>query len=125
MRNVTVAALLAALAVFSFWPHKTGPTEVGVRTIKWSPFAPKGVMSQVYPPGATYFFPAVLNDFIHSGLEFGGQATAAVKAADKGTAYQGAVSLSPGVWLYQLTDKGLALELTAKGTKYYKDGDLG
>jgi hypothetical protein len=47
-----------------------------------------------------------------------------VKAADKGTAYQGAVSVSPGVWLYQLTDKGLALELTAKGTKYYKDGDL-
>jgi lipid-binding SYLF domain-containing protein len=65
-----------------------------------------------------------LNDFINSGWEFGGQATAAVKAADKGTAYQGAVSVSPGVWLYQLTDKGLALELTAKGTKYYKDGDL-
>jgi lipid-binding SYLF domain-containing protein len=65
-----------------------------------------------------------LNDFINSGWEFGGQATAAVKAADKGTAYQGAISVSPGVWLYQLTDKGLALELTAKGTKYYKDSDL-
>ena len=65
-----------------------------------------------------------LNAFINSGWEFGGQATAAVKAADKGTAYQGAVSVSPGVWLYQLTDTGLALELTAKGTKYYKDGDL-
>ncbi len=65
-----------------------------------------------------------LNDFINSGWEFGGQATAAVKAADKGTAYQGAVSVSPGVWLYQLTDTGLALELTAKGTKYYKDDKL-
>ena len=65
-----------------------------------------------------------LNDFINSGWEFGGQATAAAKAGDKGTAYQGAVSVSPGVWLYQLTDKGLALELTAKGTKYYKDSDL-
>ena len=77
--------------------------------------------------GSDHFgrFPAVLNDFINSGWEFRGQATAAVKAADKGTAYQGAVSVSPGVWLYQLTDKGLALELTAKGTKYYKDGDLG
>ena len=30
----------------------------------------------------------------------------------------------PGVWMYQLTDKGLALELTGKGTKYYKDDDL-
>jgi lipid-binding SYLF domain-containing protein len=65
-----------------------------------------------------------LNDFINSGWEFGAQATAAAKAGDKGAAYQGAVSVSPGVWLYQLTDKGLALELTAKGTKYYKDGDL-
>jgi hypothetical protein len=27
-------------------------------------------------------------------------------------------------WLYQLTDDGLALELTAKGTKYYKDDAL-
>ena len=65
-----------------------------------------------------------LNDFINSGWEFGAQATAAAKAGDKGAAYQGAVSVSPGVWLYQLTDKGLALELTAKGTKYYKDSDL-
>lgn len=65
-----------------------------------------------------------LNDFINSGWEFGAQATAAAKAGDKGTAYQGAVAVAPGVWLYQLTGDGLALELTAKGTKYYKDGDL-
>ena len=65
-----------------------------------------------------------LTDFINSGWEFGGQATAAAKAGDKGSAYQGAISVAPGVWLYQVTDKGLALELTAKGTKYYKDADL-
>ena len=67
---------------------------------------------------------AALNNFVNSGWEFGGQATAAAKAGDKGAAYQGAVAVAPGVWLYQLTDKGLALELTAKGTKYYKDDDL-
>lgn len=67
---------------------------------------------------------AALNNFINSGWEFGAQATAAAKAGDKGSAYQGAVAVAPGVWLYQLTDKGLALELTAKGAKYYKDGDL-
>ena len=39
-------------------------------------------------------------------------------------AYAGAMSVSPGVWLYQLTDDGLAAELTAKGTKYYKDAEL-
>lgn len=43
---------------------------------------------------------------------------------DAGAAYQGAISISPGVWLYQLTDQGLALELTVKGTKYYKDDEL-
>ncbi len=67
---------------------------------------------------------AALNNFVNSGWEFGGQATAAAKGDDKGGAYQGAVAVSPGVWIYQVTDKGLALELTAKGTKYYKDSDL-
>jgi lipid-binding SYLF domain-containing protein len=67
---------------------------------------------------------AALNNFVTSGWEFGGQATAAAKGGDKGAAYQGAVSVAQGVWLYQVTDKGLALELTAKGTKYYKDSDL-
>jgi len=65
-----------------------------------------------------------LNDFINTGVELGGQATAAAKAGDQGAAFQGAVAVSPGVWLYQLTDMGLALELTAKGTKYFKDQDL-
>lgn len=67
---------------------------------------------------------SVLSSFINSGWEFGGQATAAAQASGYGGAFAGAMSVSPGVWLYQLTDDGLALELTVKGTKYYKDGDL-
>jgi lipid-binding SYLF domain-containing protein len=65
-----------------------------------------------------------MDQFINKGWEFGGQATAAAKSGDKGGSYQGAVQVMPGVWMYQLTDKGLALELTGKGTKYYKDDDL-
>ena len=65
-----------------------------------------------------------LQKFINSGWEFGGQTTAAAKGGDSGGSYQGAASVSPGVWMYQLTDKGLALELTGKGTKYSKDDDL-
>jgi lipid-binding SYLF domain-containing protein len=65
-----------------------------------------------------------MNQFVNKGWEFGGQATAAAKSSDKGGSYQGAVQVMPGVWMYQLTDKGLALELTGKGTKYYKDDDL-
>ncbi len=65
-----------------------------------------------------------LESFINSGWEFGGQATAAAQASGEGGALAGAMSIKPGVWLYQLTDDGLALELTAKGTKYYKDNNL-
>jgi hypothetical protein len=36
----------------------------------------------------------------------------------------GAASVSDGIWMYQLTDKGLATEITAKSTTYYKDNDL-
>jgi lipid-binding SYLF domain-containing protein len=66
-----------------------------------------------------------LDRFISSGFELGGQATATASVAGKGQdVYAGALSVSPGVWLYQLTDEGVAAELTAKGTKYYKDADL-
>ena len=67
---------------------------------------------------------AALDGFVNSGWEFGGQTTAGAQIAGEGAALAGAVSVSPGVWMYQLTDEGLALELTAKGTKYYKDGNL-
>ena len=65
-----------------------------------------------------------LEPFVNAGWAFGGQASVAAKAGDKGGSFQGAMAVSPGVWVYQLTDDGLAAELTAKGTKYYKDGDL-
>ena len=65
-----------------------------------------------------------LDAFINSGWELGGQTSAAAQASGKGSAFAGAMSVAPGIWLYQLTDDGLALELTAKGTKYYKDSDL-
>lgn len=67
---------------------------------------------------------AALDDFVNAGMQIGAQATAAAKAGDKGSSYQGAVAVAPGVWLYQVTGDGLALELTVKGTKYYKDSDL-
>jgi lipid-binding SYLF domain-containing protein len=65
-----------------------------------------------------------LDAFINSGWELGGQTSAAAQASGQGAAFAGAMSVAPGIWLYQLTDDGLALELTAKGTKYYKDSDL-
>ena len=65
-----------------------------------------------------------LNDFVNTGWEFGGQATAAAKSGDEGAAMAGAISVDTDIVLYQLTDAGLEAMLSAKGTKYYKDDDL-
>jgi lipid-binding SYLF domain-containing protein len=65
-----------------------------------------------------------LNGFINSGWELGGQTTAAAKTGTKGGDIAGAIAVDVDILLYQLTDDGLALELTGKGTKYYKDDDL-
>lgn len=62
--------------------------------------------------------------FLDSGWSGSAQADAAAKAGDKGGAYSGAVQVEPGVWVYQITKNGLALQLTLQGTKYYKDDDL-
>lgn len=68
--------------------------------------------------------PEAMNTFVDSGWQFGGQATAGAVAANKGGAMSGAASVDKGVWLYQLTEKGLNLSVTATGAKYYKDKDL-
>ena len=65
-----------------------------------------------------------LAHFLDSGWSGSGQADAAAKAGDKGGAYSGAAEVAPGVWVYQITKNGLALQLTLQGTKYYKDDDL-
>lgn len=67
---------------------------------------------------------AAMNDFINSGWTFGGQVTAAAKYEKDGSAFQDATVVAPGFVMYQLTDSGLAAEITGKGTKYYKNSDL-
>ena len=67
---------------------------------------------------------SALDEFVDKGWTVGAQASAAAQKGDEGKSYTGAVAIAPGVWLYQLVESGLALELTAKGTKYYKDDDL-
>lgn len=64
------------------------------------------------------------DQFVDSGWESSAQATAAASDGKTGSAYAGAVPVGNGVWLYQLTEKGIAAEVTVKGTKYYKDDDL-
>jgi len=65
-----------------------------------------------------------LKDFVNSGWEFGGKAQLAAMVQDTGGMFTGAVSIAPGVYLYQLTETGLSAELTVSGTKYFKDNEL-
>jgi lipid-binding SYLF domain-containing protein len=65
-----------------------------------------------------------LDQFVNSGWEASAQADAAAKAGDKGAAAAGAVTVAPGVTLYQLTENGLALQATIQGTKYFKSDEL-
>jgi lipid-binding SYLF domain-containing protein len=68
--------------------------------------------------------PKSLADFVDSGWEANAQADAAAISEGKGGAVSGAVTIAPGVDLYQLTKNGLALQATIQGTKYYRDDDL-
>jgi hypothetical protein len=64
-----------------------------------------------------------MDRFINSGWQFGGHADAAAKASDKGGAVGGEV-LADNITIFQLTETGLALQATVKGTKYWKDAEL-
>jgi lipid-binding SYLF domain-containing protein len=68
---------------------------------------------------------ADLDQFINQGWELGAQATVTAQVNGQGAqGFAGAMSITPGVWLYQLSEEGLAVDLTAKGTKYFRDDSL-
>lgn len=61
--------------------------------------------------------------FVEHGWAFGAQADAAAKAGDTGAAAGGEVVVND-VTLYQITEAGLALQATIKGTKFWVDESL-
>lgn len=58
-----VAIIFLGFALAGCMPYTTGPTEVGVRTIKFGIISKSGVEPKVYPPGATYWFVPIINDW--------------------------------------------------------------
>ena len=64
-----------------------------------------------------------MNRFVESGWAFGAQADAAAKASDKGAAVGGEITVD-NMTIYQMTESGLALQATIKGTKFWKDESL-
>lgn len=65
----------------------------------------------------------VLKRFMEYGVAVGAQADAAAKASEKGGAVGGELQLD-NITVYQLTETGLALQATIKGTKYWPDDEL-
>ncbi len=64
-----------------------------------------------------------LDRFMDVGIAVGGQADAAAKAGDLGAAV-GGEAIVDNVTVYQLTQSGLALQATIKGTRYWRDSQL-
>lgn len=62
MMRAWIVCLLAFLTAACV-PHSTDSTEVGVRVSKLGLWEAQGVVPQAYAPGATYFFPPVINDW--------------------------------------------------------------
>ncbi|GAA5219023.1 YSC84-related protein [Corallincola platygyrae] len=65
----------------------------------------------------------VMNSFIESGWEFGGEADAAAKAGEDGGQASGKAVIGD-IEIYQMTESGLALQATIRGTKYWQDDEL-
>ncbi|MBR4903904.1 MAG: hypothetical protein IKZ53_04470 [Selenomonadaceae bacterium] len=68
--------------------------------------------------------PEAWENFIVGKTRFGASAEASANDGVSGGSFEGAQYVAPGVWVYQMTTKGLTLEATLKGTKIYKDKKL-
>ncbi len=62
-RKLIVLCMPLLFALTACYPYSTGPTEVGVRTIKLGILRSSGVEQRTYEPGATYWFVPLINDW--------------------------------------------------------------
>jgi lipid-binding SYLF domain-containing protein len=71
--------------------------------------------------------PDAMKQFVETGWQFGGEADATAKAGEKGggASKEGGVDTGANLFeVYQMTEKGVALQATIAGTKYWKDKKL-
>ena len=67
---------------------------------------------------------SAMQSFINQGWEFGASGSLAAAADGQGGMFTGAAAAAPGVFVYQITDTGLAAQITATGQKFFKDDAL-
>jgi lipid-binding SYLF domain-containing protein len=73
-----------------------------------------------------FVFPnqAAWKNFTEKKWEYGGKADASATDGVNGGSVEGAVYGGDGIWVYEMTTKGLTLEMNLKGTRYYKDDSM-
>ena len=64
------------------------------------------------------------DSFISGDIKFAASAEAAANDGVTGDSIEGASIAAKGVWVYQMTKKGLTLDASIKGTKIYPDKKL-
>ncbi len=84
-----------------------------------------GVGAKEYALIFIFETPEAWESFVRSsGWKASGAATAAAIDGVNGGSLEGAALAADGIWVYHLTTKGLALELSIKGTRIYPDKKL-
>jgi lipid-binding SYLF domain-containing protein len=68
--------------------------------------------------------PEAMEKFIQSGWQFSGQGDVGAKTTTKGAAASEAAVVNPDMDIYQMTERGVALQATIQGTKYWMDKEL-
>jgi len=66
----------------------------------------------------------VMQEFITKGMNFGGSTDATAKTKEDGTSAAAAATATQGMEVYQFTEKGLSLQATVGGTKFWPDDSL-
>lgn len=63
-------------------------------------------------------------DFTKSNWKAGAYVEATATDGVVGDEFRGAANLGKGIWVYELTTKGLTMEANIKGTNYYRDSSF-
>jgi lipid-binding SYLF domain-containing protein len=82
-----------------------------------------GVGAKDYRIVMVFHSEKAMRDFVEKGWTFGGNADAAAKAGSKGKSIEGEAYYGD-VTVYTMTESGLALQATVKGTRFWVDDKL-
>lgn len=83
-----------------------------------------GIGAEKYHIVFVFETPEAFNTFVTTGRELGADAMAAAKNKTKGGALAGAVTISDGVYMFQLDTEGAIVGISITGAKFYKDKEL-